>query len=109
MLSGIRLKKKLTPHAVKFGAIANISRLSILYLLAEEPMQVSRIIHRLKLSPSLVAHHLDVLARGGWVTKTKFGKLVTYYLSQEAVKQTKKFLSSLVSPQSESLPATPER
>jgi DNA-binding transcriptional ArsR family regulator len=102
MLSRINLHNKMKPHADKFHAIGNIIRLSILYILAREPMEFNRLSNRLKLSPSLLSHHLKRLADVGWVTKTKIGKFVTYYVDEDAVKVVSTSLRKLLSPQSES-------
>jgi DNA-binding transcriptional ArsR family regulator len=102
MLSRINLHNKIKPHAAKFHAIGNTTRLSILYILAREPMEFGHIARRLKLRPSLAAHHLKQLVNVGWVTKIKVGKLATYYLSEDSVKEMSTFLRKFVSPQSES-------
>jgi DNA-binding HxlR family transcriptional regulator len=86
MLSGDRLQKKITPFAAKFQAVGNVHRLSILYLLIREPLTLPVLSRRLKRSPSLIFHHLKDLERNGWITKTKFGKIVTYYAQENAVK-----------------------
>lgn len=102
MLSRVNLHNKLKPHAGKFHAMGNITRLSILYILAKEPMEFGRIVRRLKLRPSLAAHHLTQLVSAGLVTKTKVGKLATYYLSEDAVKEMNALLRKFVSPSRES-------
>ena len=82
----------------RFHALGSLTRLSILYTLAREPMEFGRIVHRLKLSPSLTAHHLKQLVSAGWVTKTKVGKLATYYVAEDSIKGMsallRKFLAS---------------
>lgn len=101
MLTGARLRQKLSIPARKFHAVGNLSRLSILYILAREPMEFGRIVRRLKLPPSLLSHHLKQLVGAGLVTKTKVGKLVTYYLAEDSVKEMSALLRNW-SPQSES-------
>jgi len=86
MLTGERLRQKLKPSAGKFHAIGNLSRLCILYTLAREPMEFGRLSHRLKLPPSLLSHHLKHLVSAGLVTKTKVGKLATYYVAEDSIK-----------------------
>lgn len=73
-----------------FRAAGSDIRLSILHMLAREPMSVGAIVRRLKRSPPLTAHHLNILLKAGWVTKTKFGRLVTYYLNEKTLQQIKK-------------------
>lgn len=92
MLTGVRLQKKISPVAEKFRAAGDTSRLSILYMLAQGPMDLGTIIRRVRRSPSLISHHLNILRAAGWVNKSKFGKLVTYYLSEDAVKEVTAFL-----------------
>ena len=87
MLTGNRLKQKITPYAAKFLAAGNVYRLSILYMLIREPVTLPMIIRRLGISPSLAAHHLKTLRLAGLVTKSKFGKLVTYYADDVSVKE----------------------
>jgi predicted transcriptional regulator len=88
MLTGLRLKKRVAPLATTFRAAGNTTRLAMLSMIAREPITLARIVSRLKISPSLAIHHLNMLHRAGWVTKTKFGKLVTYYLVEGALKDT---------------------
>ncbi len=102
MLSRVTLHNKVKPHAGRFHAIGNISRLSILYILIREPMEFGRLAHRLKMSPSLLSHHLKQLMGAGLVTKTKAGRLVTYYVEEGAVKEMIVLLRKFLSPQSES-------
>ncbi len=94
MLSGVRLKQKIAPYAVKLHGISHVYRLSIVYVLAQEPMSVGDVVDRLKISAPLVSHHLKELYQSGWITKTKFGKLVTYYLEPRAFEEFKKFIQS---------------
>lgn len=75
-----------------FGAAGSETRITILSLLIRGPQDLGTIIRRTKRSPSLVAHHLNVLCDSGWITKSKFGKLVTYYLDENAVKEIKAFM-----------------
>jgi DNA-binding transcriptional ArsR family regulator len=95
MISRIRLYQKLQPSAKKFSALGNISRLSIVYSLGREAMEFGQLSRRLKISPSLLSHHLNVLVESGWITKLKVGKLVTYYISEKTVKDTSLFLNKL--------------
>lgn len=71
-------------------------------MLGREPMEFGRLVSRLKVPPSLLSHHLKRLMAAGIVTKTKFGKLATYYLSEAAVKEMDTILRNFLSPQSES-------
>ena len=102
MISRIRLYQKLKPIVFKFHALDNISRVSIVYTLAREAMEFGQISRRLKISPSLLSHHLKQLTNAGWVTKMKVGNLVTYYISEDLAKKLSVFMRKFLSPQSES-------
>lgn len=65
-------------------------------------MDFGRLAARLKLPPSLLSHHLKRLVGAGLVTKTKAGKLATYYFSEEGVQTLDALLRKFLSPQSES-------
>jgi DNA-binding transcriptional ArsR family regulator len=105
MLTGTRLRQKLNVPARRFQALGNLSRLSIVYTLGREPMDFGRLVRRLKIPPSLLSHHLKLLVAAGLVTKTKVGKLATYYLAEDAIKEIGTLLRKFLSLQSESLPA----
>lgn len=76
-----------------FHAAGSEVRIAILTLLFSGPQDVGTIRRKLKRSPSLIAHHLNVLHASGWVTRSKFGKLVTYYIQDNAVKEIRLFLN----------------
>ena len=84
---------------------SHVSRLSILYLLAHEPMIARDIVDYVGLPQNLVAHHLRQLHLGGWVVKTKKGREVTYQLREKALfgeKTALQMLQLLLSLQPES-------
>ncbi len=87
MLSGNHLTQKTSHTAAKFRAAGTDTRTAILAMLRREPMTFPVLVRKLQLSPSLTLHHLKILQKSGWVTRSKFGKLVTYYLSEQAVKE----------------------
>ena len=100
MISRIRLYKKLKRPSDAFHALGNISRLAILYTLAREPMEFGRLARRIKISPTLLSHHLKQLRDTGWVTRMKVGNLVTYYVAEDSLKKIVVTLRSYLSPQS---------
>lgn len=59
-------------------------RLSILYLLAHEPMQVRDITDHLGVAENLISHHLRQMYLTGWVVRTRQGRTVTYRLNEKA-------------------------
>ncbi len=93
MLTGARLRQKLSKTSSFFTALSHPSRVAIVYLLMSDPMRVRDIVDQLKLSPTVVAHHLHVLYSFGWITKMKVGKMTTYSLESEAVKHIKAFFT----------------
>jgi ArsR family transcriptional regulator len=60
--------------------LAHPARLRMLAMLAGGELCVCQLIAVLGLAPSTVSQHLSVLARGGWVSERKEGKLVFYRL-----------------------------
>lgn len=65
--------------------LAHPARLRMLAMLASGELCVCQLIAVLGLAPSTVSQHLSVLARGGWVSERKEGKLVFYRLSDAGV------------------------
>jgi ArsR family transcriptional regulator, lead/cadmium/zinc/bismuth-responsive transcriptional repressor len=84
MLTRARLREKVKPVARRMRSVAQVYRLSILYLLAHEPMIVKDIMDHVGLPENLVGHHLKQLHLGGWVMKTKNGREVTYQIREKA-------------------------
>ena len=84
MLTRARLKEKVKPFARRFRGVAQIYRLSILYLLAYEPMEAHDIADGLGLAGNLVSHHLKQMYLSGWVLKIRKGRVVTYRLNEKA-------------------------
>lgn len=65
--------------------LAHPARLRMLAMLAGGELCVCQLIAVLGLAPSTVSQHLSVLARGGWVSERKEGKLVFYRISEGVV------------------------
>ncbi|MDD3032741.1 MAG: metalloregulator ArsR/SmtB family transcription factor [Candidatus Pacebacteria bacterium] len=63
--------------------IAEENRLQILYLLKKGELCVCKIIESLKISQSLVSHHLKVLKKAGLVKDSKKGFWVFYSLTEK--------------------------
>lgn len=84
MLTRARLREKVKPFVRRFRGISQTYRLSIVYLLAHEPMQVRTIVDGLGIPENLVSHHLRQLNLSGWVLKTRVGREVTYRLNEKA-------------------------
>lgn len=82
MLTGYRLQERVKPYAKRQQAIAHPIRLSILYLLSHDPMTPHEMASCLDYRENLVAHHLHILLRAGWITKEKKGKNVVYALKE---------------------------
>lgn len=84
MLTGIRLKEKVTSFGKRMKGIAHPHRLGILYLLAHGPMCTHDIAGNADLPENLIVHHLFVLEHAGWVRKKKQGRTVTYTIQERA-------------------------
>lgn len=94
MISGSRVKSKVAPYVAKWQAASDVNRLAILYLLVREPVDVSTLKRQLHISGSLLSHHLTVLLKAGWVTRSKYGKVVTYFLADGALPDAVKILQA---------------
>ncbi|MCX8009208.1 MAG: ArsR family transcriptional regulator, partial [Patescibacteria group bacterium] len=79
-----RLKAKVRPFAKHMAAIGDVSRLSILYILAHKPCDVREIIDITGIHPALLGHHLRVLRQTGWVSRVRFGKRAEYSIEPKA-------------------------
>lgn len=66
------------------AAIGDVSRMSILYILAHGTHDVREIIDITGLSPALASHHLGILKKNGWVSRVAFGKRAEYSLDTRA-------------------------
>ena len=67
-------------HAQICQALADPTRILILYRLAEGPLSVGEIATHLKVSQPTVSRHLKVLRERGMVTTTRYGATVVYRL-----------------------------
>jgi DNA-binding transcriptional ArsR family regulator len=88
MINGKRLIKHVTPTAIKIQAVAHPYRLSIVYMLAHNPMQMHEIAENIGLPLNLASHHLKMLVKAGWISKSKTGRSVIYTLQPKSLKQT---------------------
>ena len=79
-----RLKAKVLPFANHMAAIGDVSRMSILYILAHGPQDVREIMDITGITPALLSHHLRILRKEGWVSRVKFGKRAEYSIESKA-------------------------
>lgn len=82
MITGIRLHEKIKPFGKRMHGIAHEHRLAILYTLAYGELPLHDIVLDVDRPENLVAHHIDVLMKSGWVTKRKKGREVFYRLNE---------------------------
>ncbi len=68
-----------------FKLMSDPTRLSILHLICEAPLNVSAICERLSLSQSVVSHQLQKLKAGHLVTSYREGKMIIYSPADEHV------------------------
>ncbi|MBI5670911.1 MAG: winged helix-turn-helix transcriptional regulator [Chloroflexi bacterium] len=66
-------------HADMCAALGDISRLLLLYAMADEPRNVSELVARVGLSQPTVSRHLRILRDSGLVNAERRGKLIYYY------------------------------
>jgi ArsR family transcriptional regulator len=67
-------------HAQICQALADPTRILLLYRLAEGPQNVGELAAALKISQPTVSRHLKVLRERGMVTTTRYGATVEYRL-----------------------------
>ena len=72
-------------HANICGALADPSRILILYLLSEGPLNVNALVEKLDLPQPTVSRHLKVLRERGLVTAERDGQSVFYNLADVRV------------------------
>jgi ArsR family transcriptional regulator len=72
-------------HADLCSALADPTRLLLLYALADGPRNVSDLTQELKVPQPTVSRHLKVLREGGLVKATRQGASVQYELTDQRV------------------------
>jgi ArsR family transcriptional regulator len=72
-------------HASLCQALADPTRILILYALAERPLYVGELAETLRAPQSTVSRHLKVLRERGLVHAARDGSLVRYSLADERV------------------------
>ena len=72
-------------HANICGALADPSRILILYLLSEGPLNVNALVEKLDLPQPTVSRHLKVLRERGLVVAARDGQSVYYSLADSRV------------------------
>jgi ArsR family transcriptional regulator len=68
-------------HAQLCSALSDPIRITILYALAEQPLNVSQLTEHLQAPQSTVSRHLGILRASGLVTFTRLGRQVQYTLA----------------------------
>jgi DNA-binding transcriptional ArsR family regulator len=72
-------------HAELCSALAEPTRLLILYVLSEQPCTVSELTQKLAIPQPSISRHLKVLRDGGLVRATRQGSSVLYELTDRRV------------------------
>ncbi len=72
-------------HAHLCSALADATRIRLLYALHEGPCHVSALAERLDAPQSTVSRHLKVLRERGLVRAERQGQMVIYHLADERV------------------------
>jgi len=71
--------------AMIFRMLSNPNRLQVLYLCQEKGVSVGDLVDNLKLSQSLVSHHLKQLRDSNLIQATREGKKVLYQVQDKRV------------------------
>lgn|ERR1700752_1544669 len=69
-----------------FEALANIHRREIIYVLSLEPCSISKLAFLRNLSLPAIHKHIEVLEKGGMVTRRKIGQTNFLTLNRESLR-----------------------
>lgn len=72
-------------HADLCSALADSTRLLLLYTLAAHPSNVTELTQELNMSQPMVSRHLKILREHGLVTATRLGTIVQYGLADQRI------------------------
>src|SRR5690349_8419289 len=86
-------------HAHICGGLADSNRILLLYLLADEPHNVTDLAHRLGLPQPTVSRHLKILRERGIVCAERDGQSVYYSLADYRIIQALDLLRELLAVQ----------
>jgi len=74
-------------------ALADATRVRIIYLLAKSALTVGRVAAALAAEPSTISKHLQVLYRAGLVTRRRSASTVVYLLADQEVIEVCRYLA----------------
>jgi DNA-binding transcriptional ArsR family regulator len=81
--AAVAVRAGLQPLVGLFHSLSDVTRLTILVLLAEGEQDVSSLCARLRMAQPTVSHHLGFLRMGHLVTTRREGRRIFYSLSQQ--------------------------
>ena len=79
-------EKNLKKMALTFHMLSNPNRLRMLYLCFDQSVSVGDLVNRLRLSQSLVSHHLKQLREAGLIQAERQGKNMLYQVQDQRVR-----------------------
>ncbi len=96
MLSPVLIQEITQLHADFCSALADSTRLILLYALAEGPRNVTELTEELGLPQPTISRHLKILRERGLVTATRQGMNVQYNLTDERIIQALDILRAIM-------------
>ncbi len=84
-------------HAEVCAALADPTRIALLYTLRDSALTVTQLAHSLELPQASVSHHLKILRERGMVLATRKGANVYYSISNPKILQALDLLRSVLS------------
>ncbi len=96
MLSPTLIQEITQLHADFCSALADSTRLILLYALGDGPRNVSELTEQLELPQPTVSRHLKILRERGLVTATRQGMNVQYSLTDERIIQALDILRAIM-------------
>lgn len=93
MTTGKRLLQRVAPFSKMLKGISHPYRVSIVYLLAHEPMWGEDLAIALRIKENLLMHHLKAMSRAGWITKEREGRHMRYSLRPRTFRELPKLIT----------------
>jgi DNA-binding transcriptional ArsR family regulator len=92
MTTGKRLLQRVAPFSRMIKGLAHPYRISIVYLLAHDPMWGEDIAEALHIKENLLMHHLNAMYAAGWVSKEQDGRHKLYKLREKTFRELPKLI-----------------
>lgn len=86
-------------HADMFASLGDVSRLLLLYAMADEPRSVSELVARVGLPQPTVSRHLRIMRQSGVVSAERHGRSMYYFPTDTRIVQAMDLLRGVLTEQ----------